>query len=111
LEPEGRFVLEAFVPSVDRPTNMVEARTVAIDHVILTATRHDPDEQTVTSQYIELRESGIRMRPLMIRYALVAELDEMAAAAGLRVVERWSDWEGTPFTEDAHVHVSVYALA
>ena len=111
LAPEGRFVLEAFVPSVDRPTNMVEARTVALDHVILTATRHDPTEQTVTSQYIEVRESGIRMRPLMIRYAPIAELDEMAATAGLRLVERWSDWRGTPFTEQDNAHVSVYAAA
>ena len=111
LAPEGRFVLEAFVPSVDRPTNMVEARTVAIDHVILTATRHDPDEQTVTSQYIELRESGIRMRPLVIRYAPVDELDAMAASAGLRLVDRWSDWRGTPFTDRDNAHVSVYAAA
>lgn len=107
----GLFVLEAFVPTVDRPTNVVEARTVALDHVVLTATRHDPIEQTVTSQYIELRESGIRMRPLVIRYAPVAELDAMADAAGLHLVERWSDWKGSPFTENANVHVSVYCGA
>jgi SAM-dependent methyltransferase len=111
LGPGGLFVLEAFVPTVDRPTNLVEARTVALDHVILTATRHDPIEQTVTSQYIELRESGIRMRPLVIRYAPVAELDAMAAGADLQLVERWSDWKGSPFTENAVVHVSVYAAA
>jgi len=109
LEPGGRFVLEAFVPDVDRPTNVVEARTVAIDHVILTATRHDPTEQTVTAQFIELSESGIRMRPLVIRYAPVAELDAMASTAGLELVERWSDWKGSAFTADAGVHVSVYA--
>jgi SAM-dependent methyltransferase len=111
LQPGGLFVLEAFVPGVDRPTNLVEARTVALDHVILTATRHDPIEQTVTSQYIELRETGIRMRPLVIRYAPVTELDAMAAAAGLQLIERWSDWQGTPFTENAVVHVSVYTAA
>jgi len=111
LEPGGLFALEAFVPTVDRPTNLVEARTVALDHVILTATRHDPIEQTVACQYIELRESGIRMHPLFIRYAPVAELDAMAAAAGLQLVERWSDWKGAPFTESANAHVSVYAAA
>jgi hypothetical protein len=70
--------------------------------------RHDPSAQTVTCQYIELRESGIRMRPLVVRYAPVAELDAMASAAGLQLVERWSDWKGSPFTADANVHVSVY---
>lgn len=111
LEPGGRFVLEAFVPDVDRPTNVVEARTVAIDHVILTAARHDPVEQTVTAQFIELRESGIRLRPLVIRYAPVAELDAMASSAGLQLVDRWSDWKGSPFTENAGVHVSLYGRA
>ena len=110
LEPGGRFVLEAFVPDIDRPTNVVEARTVALDHVILTATRHDPADQTVTAQFIELRESGVRLRPLVIRYAPVAELDAMASAAGLQLVDRWSDWKGSPFTEKAGVHVSVYGL-
>jgi SAM-dependent methyltransferase len=108
LEPGGLLVLEAFVPHVDRPTNMVEARTVALDHVILTATRHDPSTQVVESQMIEIRESGIRLRPLMIRYAPPDELDRMAAAAGLALIERWSDWGGTPFADGDGVHVSVY---
>ena len=105
----GRFVLEAFVPAVDRPTNLVEARTVAVDHVVLTATRHDPDTQTVECQYIEIRESGIRLRPLTIRYCPPAELDVMAAAAGLDLVERSSDWTGAPFTDGDATHVSVFA--
>jgi SAM-dependent methyltransferase len=108
LAPDGLFVLEAFVPDLDRPTNVVEARTVALDHVILTATRHDPIEQTVSCQYIEIRESGIRMHPLVVRYAPPAELDAMAATAGLRLAERWSDWTGSAFTDTASVHVSVY---
>lgn len=111
LAPDGLFALEAFVPAVDAPTNAVEARTIELDHVILTATRHDPAAQTVTGQHIELRESGIRLRPWVIRYAPVVELDLMAAAAGLRLVHRWSDWKGTPFAESANVHVSVYSAA
>jgi hypothetical protein len=87
---------------------MVEARTVAIDHVILTATRHDPSTQVVESQMIEIRESGIRLRPLMIRYATPDELDRMAAAAGLALIERWSDWNRTPFANGDSAHVSVY---
>ena len=109
LAEDGVFVLEAFVPAVDRPTNLVEARTVAIDHVILTATRHDPETQIVECQFIEIRESGIRLRPLTIRYCPPAELDAMAGAASLALVERWSDWTGAPFTESDGAHVSVYA--
>ena len=109
LADRGLFVLEAFVPTVDRPTNLVEARTVAVDHVILTATRHDPEAQTVECQYIEIRESGIKLRPLTIRYCGPAELDARAEVAGLELVERWSDWTGTPFRDGDGTHVSVYA--
>jgi hypothetical protein len=108
LTPGGLFVLEAFVPAVDRPTNLVETRTVAIDHVILTASRHDPATQTVECQFIEIRESGVKLRPLTIRYAPITELDAMAAAAGLELIDRWSDWEGTPYRETDVAHVSVY---
>jgi SAM-dependent methyltransferase len=111
LVPDGLFALEAFVPAVDAPTSALDARTVELDHVILTATRHDPETQTVNGQHIELRESGIRLRPWVIRYAPVAELDAMAATAGLQLVDRWADWRGMPFTEDGRVHVSVYASA
>jgi SAM-dependent methyltransferase len=108
LGPGGRFVVEAFVPTVDRPTNLVEARTVALDHVILTASRHDPERQMVECQVIEIRESGIRLRPLTLRYAPPQELDSMAAAAKLRLAERWSDWHRTPFSPGDGVHVTVY---
>jgi hypothetical protein len=108
LDDDGVFVLEAFVPIVDPPTNVVEARTVETDHVILTATRHDADNQMVSSQMIEIRESGITLRPVMVRYARPEQLDAMAAAAGLTLRDRWSDWSGTPFTEGDASHVTVY---
>src|SRR3954452_525742 len=108
LDDDGVFVLEAFVPIVDPPTNVVEARTVETDHVILTATRHDPANQIAMTQMIEIRESGITLRPVMVRYAHPDELDGMAAAAGLALRDRWSDWAGTPFTDGDATHVSVY---
>jgi len=37
-----------------------------------------------------------------------AELDLMARIAGLRLSERWQDWERTPFTLDSRKHVSVW---
>jgi len=33
----------------------------------------------------------------------------MAATAGLELVERSSDWSGTPFAEGDVAHVSLYA--
>ena len=38
------------------------------------------------------------------------ELDALASAAGLSLVERWSDWRRTPFTADDNTHVSIYEV-
>jgi hypothetical protein len=32
----------------------------------------------------------------------------MARIAGLRLRDRWADWDRTPFTEDSESHVSVW---
>ena len=37
-----------------------------------------------------------------------AELDLMAALAGLRLRERWEGWEREPFTARSRRHVSIY---
>jgi SAM-dependent methyltransferase len=110
LAPNGRVVIEAFVPASDAPVSSIDARTVAFDHVVLTVTTHDPASQRVDGQHIELRESGVRLHPWSIRYVAPDELDSLAAAAGFSLVERWSDWRRTPFTADDNVHVSVYGM-
>ena len=38
----------------------------------------------------------------------VGELDLMARIAGLRLRDRWADWDRTPFTADSESHVSVW---
>jgi hypothetical protein len=45
------------------------------------------------------------------RYVWPAELDLMARIAGLDLVERWQDWDGTPFTQESTRHVSVWQKA
>ncbi|WP_372434884.1 hypothetical protein [Myceligenerans salitolerans] len=40
-----------------------------------------------------------------------AELDLMARIAGMRLVERWADWDRSPFTADSRKHVSVWRKA
>ena len=43
------------------------------------------------------------------RYVWPAELDLMARLAGMRLVERWSDWRRSPFTSDSRQHVSIWS--
>ena len=64
--------------------------------------------QTISGQHIEITEAGVRLRPWLVRYASPAELDAMAAAAGLVLVERHADWHGAPFQDASDHHVSVY---
>jgi SAM-dependent methyltransferase len=110
LQPGGRFMVEAFVPD-DRDGEAVELRSMASDRVVLSVSRHRADEQVAEGQFVELTETGgVRLRPWAIRYAPPAELDEMAAAAGLRVVHRWEDVHATPFTAESVRHVTVYGL-
>jgi hypothetical protein len=45
------------------------------------------------------------------RDVTLTELDLMAELAGLRVCERWADWDGAPFSPDADRYVTVYAPA
>jgi SAM-dependent methyltransferase len=111
LAAGGVVVIEAFVPGDNLPltaNRIVEPRTVAVDHVVLNAMRHDPEEQLISHQLIEIRESGIKLRPSVFRYAWPHQLDELAAGAGLRLRDRWAGWLDQPFDDDSTEHVSVY---
>ena len=115
LVPEGLFVVEAFVPPPggegDAAVAAVEARHIGLDEVVLTVSRLDPGARTVTGQHVQLTERGIRLRPWVLHYASPAELDDLAAGVGLRLVERHAGWREQPFARDSAVHVSVYAPA
>jgi SAM-dependent methyltransferase len=110
LTDSGVFALEGFVPDLTRfqRHQTVNAVTVELDNVMLDVSRHDPVAQRVDSQHIFIKESGIRLQPVRIRYAWPSELDLMARLAGLRLRERWSDWDRSAFGADSQRHVSVY---
>ena len=110
LTPEGVFVIEAFVPDLARfdREQRVSATRVEPDLVSLDVTVHDPIAQTSDSQHVMLREDGIRLYPVKIRYAYISELDLMARLAGLRLRERWTDWDRSPLTSGSQKHISVW---
>jgi len=111
LAPGGRFVIEAFVPDLTRFTRDQTLLVQRIDTaaVHLEATRHDAAAQRVWSQHVVVREDGIRLFPVELRYAWPSELDLMARLAGLHLAERWGGWARQPFTAASAAHVSVYA--
>lgn len=115
LAPDGRLVIEAFVPPSDdenddghSPVGSVEPWRIGLDEVVLTVSRLDPTARNVTGQHVHLSERGVRLRPWMLHYATPDELDRLAQDAGLRLVERTAGWRGEPFTASSATHVSTY---
>jgi SAM-dependent methyltransferase len=110
LTPNGLFVMEAFVPDLGRfdRGQRVSAINVELDGVSLDVSMYDPVAQVNDTQHVEIREDGIHLYPVRIRFAFVPELDLMARLAGLRVRERWADWDRTPFSGASGKHISVW---
>lgn len=59
----------------------------------------------------DLMYGATRRRLVRIRYSYPAELDSMAAEAGLRRAYRWGGGVRAPLTADSGAHVSVYVRA
>ena len=89
----------------------VQARSVTGDPAVIEVSRHDKARQRVTTQMITLDAQGMQLRPVVIRYSWPAELDLMAGQAGLRLAERYADWDRRPFTSASSSHVSAYQRA
>ncbi|HSL74081.1 MAG TPA: class I SAM-dependent methyltransferase [Ilumatobacteraceae bacterium] len=113
LRPGGVFVVEAFVPDAATPSGSeVAVRTMAVDHVVLSVSINDPGDQRAEGQFVEFTErGGVRLRPWAIRWATPSQLDEMAAAAGLTLADRWEDMTMAPFDDESPAHVSLYRRA
>src|SRR5919109_2534700 len=110
LEPQGAFVVEAFVPDLTRfdRGQRVQTTDVDIEAVRIDASLHDPVKQRIVAQHMVFTEDGIRFYPVQLRYCWPAELDLMARLAGLRLKHRWGGWLKEPFTASSGKHVSVY---
>ena len=111
LTDDGSFVVEAFVPAYLarlRDDQHVDAEAVGVDQVRLDVARHDPVTQRLYESHVSLTAEGIRLNPIVTRYAWPSELDLMARLAGLRLRDRWAGWEREPFTAASRAHVSVY---
>jgi SAM-dependent methyltransferase len=112
LTADGVFVVEAFVPDVSRfdRGQRVSALEAGVDEVRLEISTHDAIAQRTESHHLVISESGIRLYPVRIRYAPVAELDLMARLAGFRLRERWADWDRSKLASTSQKHISVWEL-
>jgi len=112
LEPSGRFILECFVPDMNRfdaHHRHESERSLESGLVSSEVSIHYPATQQVDSQILTHHPDGSQSTlPVRIRYAWPAELDLMAKLAGLDLEDRFEWYDGAPFNSDSGRHVSVY---
>ncbi|MBA3906165.1 MAG: class I SAM-dependent methyltransferase [Pseudonocardiales bacterium] len=111
LSPGGGFVVEAFVPDVAdfARDERVQMRAVTEDSATIRLHQYDLAAQTFIRQTITFDGEGVHLAPFAMRYLWPEQIDELAAAAGLHLAERYADWDGQPFSADSTSHVSVYS--
>ncbi len=110
LAPGGAFVIETFVPDpadFDRD-EQVQVREVTEDSATIRVHRYDRAAQTFVRQTVTFDASGVHLKPFAMRYAWPEQVDELAERAGLRLTERYADWDRSPFDADSRSHISVY---
>jgi SAM-dependent methyltransferase len=111
LLPGGQFVVETAVPHAwidfNNP-NYVRAENVGKKSVTLDVARYDPVTQLMEENHVTLTRKGIEMGPIVCRLITPGEMDLMARIAGLRLIERYENWQRSPFNAHSKAHVSVY---
>ena len=111
LEPGGCFVIEVEVPELRR---LPPGQNVLPWQV--TPTRwafdiYDTATQAMSSNYITVTDGRGEYSSIPFRYVWPSELDLMARLAGMRLRDRWEDWDRKPFTGESRKHVSVWEKA
>ena len=105
LDPGGCFVIEVGVPRRERLSVFDLSDThVGVDE-------YDADTQRLVSHHFTLVDGEWVRISMPFRAVSPAELDLMAQLAGMRLRERWSDWNREPFTSESTKHVSVWEKA
>lgn len=111
LTDDGCFVVEAYVPAFLhrlRDNQYVDAEAIRVDEVRLDVLRHDTTKQMIEESHVSLSPAGVRLNPVVQRYAWPSELDLMARIAGLRLKQRWAGWSREEFTSASNNCISVY---
>jgi hypothetical protein len=72
---------------------------------------YDIATQGLVSHHYTKVDGQFVYSPVPFRYTWPAELDLMARIAGMRLRDRWGDWNREPFTSVSTKHVSVWEKA
>lgn len=111
LALDGFFMCDLVIPQGEHPEEVSEERRMANGDLVTSQSRHDPSTQTISGQFIQTASDGTAItRPWTVHYVVPHQLDAIAFAAGLHLLERTADGHGTTFTADSSRHISTYIL-
>lgn len=111
LTPDGRFVIELWVPELPGPAPAAQAIVGQSRPGYMLVDTIDVASQQLVSHHFEFAEGNdARLFRSPHRYVWPSELDLMGQLAGFELESRHADWSGTPFTSASRSHVSVYRL-
>jgi hypothetical protein len=108
LDSGGCFVIEVLVPRLQRlpPGETFQPFDVSSTH--LGFDEYDVAHQGLVSHHYWIEEGKVEVLSPPFRYVWPSELDLMARLAGMKLRERWADWDRSPFTAESTKHVSVW---
>jgi SAM-dependent methyltransferase len=108
LAPGGCFVIEVAVPDLQRLPAGETFRPFHVSERGLGVDEYDVARQGLVSHQYVAVDGVFEQSSVPFRYVWPAELDLMARLAGLRLRERFGDWNRAPFASDSRKHVSVW---
>lgn len=108
LEPGGCFVIENFIPELQRLPPGENRRLFAATPSHVAFDEYDVSRQILVSHHYWMVDGQLKTYSSTHRYAWPSELDLMARLAGMTLRERWSGWHREPFTSESRNHISVW---
>lgn len=108
LVPGGHFVIEVGVPALRSLPPGQDAVPFHVGPDRLGFDTYDVATQRMRSHHVRVVDGRATHLSIPFRYVWPAELDLMARLAGMRLRDRWEDWDRRPFTSDSTRHVSVW---
>ena len=111
LRQKGVFVIEGGIPTEFcqlRNNQYVDLENLEVNKVHLDIARFDPVTQLLEETHVTISNTGTQLFPIVTRYIWPSELDLMARIAGLRLKERWANWNRETITASSRNCISVY---
>ena len=108
LEPGGCFVIENYIPQLQRLPPGQTTRVFIATPAHLGFEQYDLAAQIAVSRHWWLIDGQLETFSSPHRYLWPSELDLMAKISGMVLRERWTGWQREPFTSDSTMHISVW---